>query len=87
MGDTVIQIDQAENIVKEYLKRFDIEATGYVEGQGKDRVDVLYGSIQYTHPITDRLNASIRAAGVYVHGDNFRVTERTYLGGGLEFEF
>lgn len=102
MTDTVIQLEQAENILQKYLKRFDLQVGGYTEDKSRKKqtatidergyqrggaADVVYGGIGYTHPVTDRLNATIRASGVYVHGKDFKVLTPTYIGGSLEYEF
>jgi hypothetical protein len=102
MGDTVIKIEQAEDIWKQYMKRFDLEVIGYTQDKSRKKqtltidergyqrgsgADVVFGSIGYTHPVTDRLNATIRASGVYVHGKDFKVMTPTYLGGELEYSF
>lgn len=102
MGDTVIKIEQAEDIWKTYMKRFDYQIEGYsqdksskaqtitIDERGYQRfggVDLVYGGVGYTHPVTDRLNATIRASGVYVRGKEFKVLTPTYLGGSLEYEF
>ena len=102
MSDNIIEIDQAKNIWKEYMKRFDLQLEGYTQDKSRQKetitidergyqrfggADVVFGSIGYTHPVTDRLNATIRASGVYVHGKDFKVMMPTYLGGSLEYEF
>jgi len=102
MSDNIIEIDQAKNIAKEYIKRFDLEVQGYSQDKSRKKetitidergyqrfggADVVFGSIGYTHPVTDRLNATIRASGVYVHGKDFKVMMPTYLGGSLEYSF
>ena len=61
-----------------------IDERGYQRFSG---ADVVFGSIGYTHPVTDRLNATIRASGVYVHGKDFKVMTPSYLGGSLEYKF
>ena len=102
MSDNIIKIEQAENIAKEYMKRFDLTVEGYTQDKSRKKetitidergyqrfsgADVVFGSIGYTHPVTDRLNATIRASGVYVHGKDFKVMTPTYLGGQLEYSF
>ena len=102
MSDNIIEIDQVKNIWKQYMKRFDLEVQGYSQDKSRKKetitidergyqrfggADVVFGSIGYTHPVTDRLNATIRASGVYVHGKDFKVMTPTYLGGSLEYEF
>jgi hypothetical protein len=102
MSDNIIKIDQAENIAKEYMKRFDLEIQGYSQDKSRRKetitidergfqrgggADVVFGSLGYTHPITDRLNATIRASGVYVKGKDFKVMTPTYIGGELEYSF
>ena len=80
MTDKVITQTQVQKIIS----RMNINVGGY---RNDKKTTVVYGSASYKHPITDRLNATIKASGWKADGEWGDAEGLNNMGVEFEYKF